>query len=57
MKENVKNYLLDLANCIVLLLIAIVVYKLTGIVKNETFQLTATIALTAYAAAIQKKRY
>lgn len=57
MKDHVKNYLLDLANCIVLLLIAIIVYKLTGIVKNETFQLTATIALTSYAAAIQKKRY
>lgn len=55
MKEKLKNWIKDFLNCCVLFVIAIIVYKIGGLVKNDVLQIAMTIALTAYAATIQKK--
>ena len=55
MKEKLKKWFLDFFDCCVLVVIAVIVYKIGGLVKNETFQIASTAALTAYAATIQKK--
>lgn len=55
MKENIKNWIKDFLNCCVLFVIAIIVYKIGGFVKNDVLQIAMTVALTAYAATIQKK--
>lgn len=55
MKEKLKNWIKDFLNCCVLFVIAIIVYKIGEIFKNDTLQIAMTAALTAYAATIQKK--
>lgn len=55
MKEKPKRWVLDFLDCCVLVVIAVIVYKIGGLVKNETFQIASTAALTAYAATIRKK--
>lgn len=55
MKEKLKKMILEFLDCCVLVVIAVIVYKIGSVVKNETFQIATTAALTAYAATIQKK--
>ena len=54
MKEKLKRWGKEFLNCCTLVVIATIVYKMGEIVKNDTFQIVTTIALTAYAATIQK---